>query len=368
MTLTGRLGGDYPAFYGAGRIVAQGYVEGLYSPELQKRVQKDLFPAKSGNEYLAFAYPPQAALAYVPLSFLDYRLSYSLHCIIMLGSLFLSLHLIRPMVKQVDHYFLIAFTLSLFFFPILRSVMGGQNTVFSLLIIAAAWRAFEEGHEYLSGAVFTILVFKPQLALPFIGMLALAGYWKACIGSACTGILFYSVGVLMQGPGWLSKWLAFATWFSDTDSLVNKTNSVSWLGFLKAFPILKSWSAGIGWMLTTITIVVLSWFLWKRRKSEMRTRIGFTSICLVLISPHLMYYDIGLVLFTLVALLGRLQTRGIAFIALVWLLGFSQIAASMIGFSPLFFMAVFLWISSVYFFILSPSTLSPPSRSDPIHN
>ena len=35
-TLTGRVGGDYPAFYSAGQIIADGQAETLYSPRQQR--------------------------------------------------------------------------------------------------------------------------------------------------------------------------------------------------------------------------------------------------------------------------------------------------------------------------------------------
>ena len=40
-TLTGRLGGDYPAFYGAGRIIAQGNAINLYNSRIQAEAQKE---------------------------------------------------------------------------------------------------------------------------------------------------------------------------------------------------------------------------------------------------------------------------------------------------------------------------------------
>jgi len=39
-SLTGRIGGDYPAFYAAGQIIADGKADSLYSPSLQRDYQK----------------------------------------------------------------------------------------------------------------------------------------------------------------------------------------------------------------------------------------------------------------------------------------------------------------------------------------
>src|SRR5512143_1851970 len=102
-TLTGRLGGDYPAFYGAGRIMAQGDWNELYTPDRLISAQRDLLP-DSADQYVCFPYPPYVALFYWPLSLLNYRLSFAIHTLLMVGVLLLTVHIIRPMNEIVDKY------------------------------------------------------------------------------------------------------------------------------------------------------------------------------------------------------------------------------------------------------------------------
>jgi hypothetical protein len=85
-TLTGRLGGDYAAFYGAGRIIAEGEFGELYNWNRQLDSQKDLFPGDD-KSFLPFMNPPYVALAYLPLSLLPYRLSYVIHTLLLVGAL-----------------------------------------------------------------------------------------------------------------------------------------------------------------------------------------------------------------------------------------------------------------------------------------
>ena len=70
----GRLGGDYPAFFAAGSIVADGDWESLYEPARQLEAQQQLFPA-SDSDFLYFADPPYVAALDRPLAAIDYRLS-----------------------------------------------------------------------------------------------------------------------------------------------------------------------------------------------------------------------------------------------------------------------------------------------------
>ena len=54
-TVGGRLGGDFPAFYAAGRIVIEGSGDALNDPAMQAVYQEALYPEDDG--YLFFAYP-----------------------------------------------------------------------------------------------------------------------------------------------------------------------------------------------------------------------------------------------------------------------------------------------------------------------
>ena len=55
-TVSGRLGGDFPAFYGVGRLVLEGKQAEMYAPEVQAQIQSDLL--SESDEFLYFAYPP----------------------------------------------------------------------------------------------------------------------------------------------------------------------------------------------------------------------------------------------------------------------------------------------------------------------
>jgi hypothetical protein len=356
-TLTGRLGADYPAFYGAGRIIAQGEWNQLYNAKRQMLAQENFIPGEPG--YLCFAYPPYVALLYWPFSLLEYRLSYTLHTLLMVGALLLTLHLVRPMIKEVDQHYLCAFTLTLLFYPIFRSVLGGQNTAITLLIVALTWRAVENGHEYLGGALLGLLLFKPQFALPLIGVFVLSGRCRVGLGSVFTAVILYGIGVWMQGPNWVTTWFKFGQWFSHADASVNSNNAISWLGFFQAFFDVGSKTALIlGWGMTLGTIVGLSWIWWAGGpEADLTSQIGLASVCLVLIPPHTMYYDMGLLFFTYAALIVKKEKGRILLIGTVWLLGFSQMVSGLIGFSPLFFLVVFTWILGIRFLALA--TLKP---------
>ena len=61
--LGGRMGGDFPAFYAAGRLAASPHPERLYDPAAQQDAQRDLIPG-APNGWIPFAYPPHVATLY----------------------------------------------------------------------------------------------------------------------------------------------------------------------------------------------------------------------------------------------------------------------------------------------------------------
>ena len=98
-TMTGRIGGDYPAFYTAGQMIADGKADTLYSLSQQRAYQKVFVGEDSG--VLPFAYPPHFALVYAPLSQLPFRISYAVHTLAMVAALALACLLIQRLYPQL---------------------------------------------------------------------------------------------------------------------------------------------------------------------------------------------------------------------------------------------------------------------------
>ena len=168
---------------------------------------------------------------------------------------------------------------------------------------------------------------------------------RQCINSGCS--LFYSSWV--SGPLWVVPWFKFTWWFSQTDAGVNSANSVSWLGFLEAvFGTKNHVALFLGWGLISLIVigVGLLWLIGGRR-ADLTSQLGITMPALVLMPPHVMYYDLSLVLFTYAAMVAVNSEKLWLILGFIWLLGFSQIASTKIGFSPLFFVLLYTNILAV---------------------
>ena len=230
--LSGRLGGDFPAFYTSGRIVRTSGFNELYDIDQQIKQQKDLFPDQ--KSYLPFAYPPFVALAYAPVSLLSYRIAYLLNLFVSIGAFFIAFVCLKPVIHGLDEFFLPVFTLSMTFYPFLKSNLCGQNTALTFMLIALIWRFTIENRQYLAGIFIGLLLYKPQFAIPLIGLFILSGRFKIASSGIVIGCLVVTISLFFTGIQPYKQWYHFLNWFSPIDANLNGHNAISWIGFLDA--------------------------------------------------------------------------------------------------------------------------------------
>jgi len=340
-TTSGRLGGDYPAFYAAGRLITSDQRRQMYDPAQQAITQQGLFPGDTDQGLLYFAYPPHTALAYAPLSHLPYRVSYALHTLLMLGATVAALYLVRPMIALVDRHFEIVVLGSIAFYPMYRAITGGQNTALTLLLLAGSWRAVDADRDAVAGVLLGLLLFKPQFAVPLIGLHLLARRWRLGVSAALTAFACWGVGAVLLGVDWLSGWLDSIRFFSDLDARVNSRNAVSFLGAGDTiFGVGDTRGRALGGLLALAYVGVLV-FVWRhrdRRSLCAPMMVAFPAV--VLISPHAMFYDAGLLVVPFAALLAAPQARVRQAVIGLWCAGFLDVTKEATGLTPLFVVTI----------------------------
>lgn len=325
-TPAGRLGGDFPAFYGAGRIVAAGDGADLYSAERQHLAQAELLPGEGGG-FLYFAYPPVVAAAYRPLAALEYRWAYAVHTAAMAAALVGALALLRSRVPLLQRHFLAGVVAALALYPMLAAVTGGQNTALMLLLLAASWRAAEAHREVTAGVFAGLALYKPQFGLPIIGLYALSGRWRIVAGAGLAGAGLYLAGAVVQGAGWPAVWWERAVGFAGLDQQVNAANGVSFPNFFGGGEL-----AVLGWVLAAVVAAGLA-RLWWRPRLDLTARMTVTIPGVLLLSPHTQFYDAGLLVLPL-ALLTATAVTAAGWWAPVWGAAAAHGAAPLLGASP----------------------------------
>lgn len=315
---SGQLGGDFPAFFAAGDIVADSGYDNLYDPTVQQAAQVGLIEADGG--YLFFAYPPFVATGYSVIAPLGYRLAYVIQMALMAAAAVATILLLRPLSSTVDRYPVAALAILVLFQPLLASLIGGQNTALTMVLFAAAARAEAAGYPVVAGVAVGLLAYKPQFGVPLVILVALSRRWRVLAGAMGTWTALYLAGAAASGFGWVGPWWDQATAFRDINATANGPLFVSWPGFIEHVTGLGG-SAGrlVGLAIGGSGLLALAW-LWRRPLVTIAQRYALAAIGLVMIAPQSLFYEAGIALVALILLLdGDTRVRTVA--VAVWLSG-----------------------------------------------
>jgi len=276
--ISGRLGGDFTAFYGAGRSIIAGNADKLYNLGEQIEQQKDLYPESRG--VLPFPYPPFIALACAPLAWLPYRVAFLIWLVLNISAFTVAFLCLRAIIPELRNYFLAAVAICFTFYPFVKAILNGQNTSFTFMLIALTWLFVSKDRQFLAGIFLGLLFYKIQFAIPLIGLFLLSGRIKTASSALITGLLIFLAGLLFVGFQGYENWYDFLKWFPNADAVQNKHNAVSWIGFMDAiFGTDNKLSAAIGCLLCFTSICVISyiWFVGGKRSDF--TRLYLHSCC-----------------------------------------------------------------------------------------
>lgn len=330
-TAAGRLGGDHVEFYGAGKMVLDGHLDVLYEPEAQRAAQAPY--AGDDGGFLYFGYPPHVAVLYAPLAAIPFRVSWVVTTTLMVGATVGALAVLRPVVGVLRTAWWPCLALSLTFVPLFVGVGLGQNTGVSLLLIAAAWRLLHDDREAAAGVALGLLLFKPQLAIPLLVFVAAAGRWRAIGAAALVGAATWVAGAAILGVGWVGTWLDGLSAFGEIDRASNAANAVSILGIADALTDGATPARAIA-VLIDLALVSAVALLWHRRAGhDLSGAVAVAVPAAVLLAPHALYYDAGLIVLTGLVVLTR-APRSLPLVLGAWVLGLGQVLGSTLGLTP----------------------------------
>lgn len=306
----GRMGGDFPAFYGAGLIARAG--DDLYDRAAQKRVQAEYLPDDPGG-WIDFAYPPYVAAAYVPFTLLPFKQAYLLHTLLAAGCTVLAVWLLAQSLPIDRRDLLPCIATALTFYPLFRAVVGGQNTPISLLCAAGAIHSLVRGRDLGAGLWIGAWLFKPQIALT-VGVLAvLGGHVRVLPGLAIWAAAYYGLGNAIAGPAWpLTWWKEGVVPFTAADVVVDRGNGVSFIQMAS-----EHGAPEIGWAAAILLGAMVAATLWKKQ-THPGLLIAIASVSAVLCAPHALFYDGGLALLAMAAAASILGERALPGAISLW--------------------------------------------------
>ena len=345
--VSGGLGGDYPSFYAAGKLVLEDpglAAERFYDPPRQFLAQEPFLPSNAdGNLY--FAYPAFFVGPFALLAAAGFTTSYLLSVVLMVGAVAIAFRILEPCSATLRTHRVEAIAVALTFFPLFRGVTGGQNTALSLLLFAVVWRGLHEDREVSVGIAAGLLLFKPPLALPLIGSLLLARRYRAVAASFATAVALYVLGAVLTSPSWPAAWVDAVRYLDEVDTPFNVHNFVSLPGAAEALFGIDSRVATLVGGLLGLAVAVLTAWTWWRKDGDIGLAMAVVVSGALLISPHALYYDAGLlVLVGLVLMDRRSELR--RWMPLLWAAGLSHLFADAIGVSPVVLLVLAAFVLS----------------------
>jgi hypothetical protein len=178
--LSGSLRGtDFPDFYCAARMLAEGQGHQLYNPEVQRQYQAR-YAGRVGTLYI---HPPFEAVLYLSVAWLPLSRAYLLWSFLSLAFLVLAT---RRLAKEAlipwDWRLLLAASLT--FVPVLLCLLQGQDSLLLLLLAVLAFTALRHERAFAAGCWLGLGVFKFHLVLPLVLVLVLTQSRSARTGLA----------------------------------------------------------------------------------------------------------------------------------------------------------------------------------------
>lgn len=154
-------GTDFPDFYCAGRILAEGRGHQLYDAELQRSFQAR-YAGRVGTLYI---HPPFEAVLYLGVAWLPLRPAYALWWFFNFVVLAVALgRLAKQTLLPWDWRALLGTCFT--FVPCLLCFLQGQDSLLLLLLVVLAFTALRQGREFACGCWLGLGLFKFELVLP----------------------------------------------------------------------------------------------------------------------------------------------------------------------------------------------------------
>ncbi len=288
-------GGDFLAFYAAGRMIAAGDGPQLYSLKSQQAAQKELFAPAAYDGLATFLNPPSFALPFAVLSTLPFTASHAVYCCLMIAAMLAGLQLLKPHLPRLRERggWLTICGLTLTFYPIVITATGGQNTPLSFLLLAWAYAALKRARPLTAGLALGLLAFKPQLAAFPLLLLLIQRRFNVLLAAGGVLALQYVLGAAIVGADWPLRHARLLDSYAPLEAAFNGLKSISIFGALEAHGGLSGWRVAA--LLAAAALALLIAASGAPRATASLEAIWSVAICAgLLLSPHTQWYEVGL--------------------------------------------------------------------------
>ena len=186
---------DLRAFYTAAFLVRTGHAAELYRYAVQQSTQQYLFGA---GQTLPFLYPAFAALPFVPLSLLPYRVAFLALLLLNLALLASAAALLSRVARPQQHPLLLA-ACFVAFFPTCIALMQGQISFALLGLYSATALLLHRKRSFTAGLCLALALAKFQIALPIALLYLLWRQYRVVLGFCCGASVLGGLSLALTG-------------------------------------------------------------------------------------------------------------------------------------------------------------------------
>jgi hypothetical protein len=300
-------GGDFLQEWVGGRMVRSGEADRLYDLQYVVAAQhdaRDVGYAWDDARYLPMVYPPFYYLLVSPLSYLPSHVAAIVWAALLVGALAATVAMLASAYPALRERFAPAIPLAVLFAPMIENLASSQKGTILLFILTASFLLQRSGRPWAAGCVFGLMAIKPHLAVLIGISMLLRRQWRFTAGAATTAAVLLGVSLAVS-PSACADYLRLSSGVVDYvyTSGYDLAKSHCWYGF---FTLLAADSPSVARSLTGIaaagTIYLLARLLsGPLRPKEPKFALQYSGMILatVLLSPHLMTYDLTLLLLPL---------------------------------------------------------------------
>jgi alpha-1,2-mannosyltransferase len=285
------LGTDFSSFYAAGSLVLDGRATDVYNMAAHYAREQQIFGA--ATPYYGWLYPPIFLLVATPLALMPYLLALAVWQISTFALYLSVIGVILRRMRVLDIAIGPMWLPIAAGFPAVFINLGhGQNGFLTAGLFGAALLALAT-RPIVSGVLFGLLAYKPQLALVMPVALLAAGQWRTVVAAGVTVIALVGITSLVFG---VDLWLAFAASTETSRKLLLEQGDVGFEKLQSVFAAVRMWGGGIPLAyavqgVASAAVVCGTAWIW-RSACGRDLKAALLVIATLLASPHVLDYDL----------------------------------------------------------------------------
>jgi alpha-1,2-mannosyltransferase len=315
----GPYGGDFLQEWIGGYVVRTGQAARLYDGPFARGLQHDADLVGfdwSHDRYLPMVYPPFYYAAMSPLSLLPMPAAALVWAALMLLFLVAAQVLLARSLAAPAGLVAWLWPCAVLFAPLVENLTSNQKGTVLLFLFAATYVLLRRGRSFAAGGVFGLLAFKPQLAILVGAAMLWKRQWRFVAGAAATALALLLVS-LAVGIDACRDYLSFIAGTPDylQTAGYDLAKSHSWYGFfhlaLGGAPDAAIRLASLGAVAATIGATV--WLMagpLQVRSSRFVAQYSGLVLASLLVSPHLLTYDLTVLLLPALLVGAELGAQG----------------------------------------------------------